>query len=238
MLREKKGIIMINIKDEIQDVLNKLVLPCVKDKFTNNINYETFGKDVESPLIQELIKRLGEKGFKEFIIAPDKNAFPDLEITDPHGTRYAIDIKSVNHSKREKGKWGKQGSPGNDLGSFDKLKEVHTTYDPENVFFAFVHYNYNDRCPGEVLNIELDNHYAFFGKNKDGFIKYRLGDGKVRPKTFKQKSFFEDAKQMLSMLHRSEQHWSQQLAKKAIARLDYSNKNELLTWMATGNETK
>ena len=217
------------MKNKLEKIINDHVTPKVQAEFNGKISYETFGKDVEKPFVTELVNRLQLEGLiKDHKAAPDKNTFPDLEITDKNGRKWAIDVKSANHFNftKKTGKWKKKTGPANDLGSFPKLKKIHDEYTAENVLFAFVHYNCNEDG-SEILKTELDNHYAFFGENKDDLIKYRLGDGSVRPRNFEQKPFYATANDMLAKLERSEQHWRFKLALKAVSGLDEEHREKL-----------
>lgn len=216
-------------KNKIKKIINEYVTPKVQAEFNGKIKYETFGKDVEEPFLNQLVERLQSEGLiKAHKIAPDKNHFPDLEITDKDGKKWAIDVKSANHFNftKKTGQWKKKTGPANDLGSFPKLREVHNKYTAENVLFAFVHYV----CNGDgskILETELDNHYAFFGENRDNLIKYRKGDGKIRPRNFGQKPFYTTADEMLAKFERSEQHWLYNLALKAVNGLDENHRKKL-----------
>jgi hypothetical protein len=65
-------------------------------------NYRTFGIDIESYISDILIKIFAENGFiktkKDYILAPDKNYFPDFELKI--SPSLAIEYKSGNKSIR------------------------------------------------------------------------------------------------------------------------------------------
>jgi hypothetical protein len=74
---------------------------------TGSFNYRTFGTAIEEYISDILIEIFKKADFvendKDYILAPNKNHFPDFQLkTSPI---LAIEYKSGNEIKLEKGKW-------------------------------------------------------------------------------------------------------------------------------------
>ena len=185
---------MFNLKNEMNSMIPEIHQIVERFITSSPQTYETFGKDVEVPvvdyLLSELKKRTNITNYKK---AAHKNDFPELAIEIEVGNKkqwIAIDVKSSNHSAYKKGKWIKNNSPGNDLGSFKTLPEHIEKYGGENIHYLWVHYNFNEEVQ-ELVKVEFDSFYRFIGETK-GIIKYRISDGKIRPRLYSQKPFYEN----------------------------------------------
>ena len=148
-------------------------------------NYRTFGTAIEEHLTAVIIKILADEGFIEqdtdYVISPNKNHFPDLELrAEP---TLAIEFKSGNRSQYRKGKWIAVKNSENDMGTLNEWPKKIRNFGGDNIFYIFVIYNFNDHIK-EVLSVEILPFYKFIGFNKKGMLKYREKDGNLRPKDF------------------------------------------------------
>ncbi|MBU2539745.1 hypothetical protein KJ786_01105 [Patescibacteria group bacterium] len=195
-------------KNKILNYLKKVV----NDK---DFNYRTFGTAIEEHLTEVLIKLFKEGGFiksnRDYIVAPDKNYFPDLELkTKPP---LAIEFKSGNSSQYRKGKWVTVKNSENDMGTLNKWPLKIAKFGGENIYYIFVFYNLNDRAK-EVLNIEIAPFYQFIGLSGGKVLKYREKDGNLRPKDFKIEPSIKTLKQFEGLFIKTVVYRSKRIIKK------------------------
>lgn len=154
-----------------------------------SFNYRTFGVAIE-PYISDIIIRIFKnnkiiKDQNDYKLAPDKNYFPDFElITKPP---IAIEYKSGNEVKLEKGKWKICKNSNNDMGTLNTWLTKIKKFGSESIYYIFVVYKFN-HITKEITDIQIAPFYKFIGLNKVGLLSYREKDGNLRPKDFFKKS--------------------------------------------------
>lgn len=162
---------------------------------TGNFGYETFGKDFESIAFSGLIK-----AFPEAKLSTNKNSFPDISI----GT-LAVDIKCANVVKKDGDCWKTVDKPANDLGTLRSWKGKASKF--EEIYFLFVEYHFDDDVH-RLVNFHLKPAHHFAGYT-NGKISYRLKDGNVRPRSFKDflsPSLFSSMQHFLDEVDKAEVH--------------------------------
>lgn len=155
----------------------------ISDAMTKRtFSYEIFGKEIEPCALESVKSVFRANGHNNFSEAKDKNEFPDLTIMLEDGN-LAVDIKTGNHFKKEKGHWVKCQNSNNDLGTIRSWPKKLEKFGGENIFFVFVEYSITDKT--HVLNtVKIAPFYMFLDLNKKGLLKYRKKDGNLRPKNF------------------------------------------------------
>ena len=220
------------MNDFIQQV--RSVIPAVEQRLRNFVEnsscgYETFGKEVETPAINILLQELENKNLiYSPKLASNKNEFPDLgAIKNAGNVNVAIDVKSSNHSGIKKGVWTKQTTPANDLGTFKTLPEHFKEWGGENIYFLWVHYDFTP-TKREIVKVEFDSFYRFVGLNSDNRIKYRISDGKIRPRTYLQQPFFHNFNEFYDCLKITEAHRSEKIIFREYNSLDLSRQSAII----------
>lgn len=203
----------------------------------NKCDYETFGKQVEDPAADILVKLLHQKGLiKSSRRATHKNEFPDLRVVEQwNGTPIAIDVKASNHSGMKAGLWAKNTSPANDLGTFKTLPEHVAEWGGENIYFLWVHYNFTD-VKQEIVKVEFAPFYRFVGMNPEGLLKYRISDGKIRPRTYLQEPFFENFKEFKKVLERTDCHRSEKIILREYSALPLAHRRRIMESLSELNQ--
>lgn len=170
--------VLVSSRKVIFDYLKKIIK-------NNSFNYRTFGVDVEphisSVLVEIFKKNKFIKSEKDYIIAPDKNYFPDFELklSQP----LAIEYKSGSKVKLSKGKWIKCNNSNNDMGTLNTWLQKIKKYGDENIYYIFIVYKIDSQTKN-IVDVQIAPFYKFLGLNKDGLLKYREKDGNLRPKDF------------------------------------------------------
>jgi len=159
---------------ELRKILNK-----------ENFNYRTFGVSIEPYISAILINIFKKYNFikdkKDYKLAINKNYFPDFELkTVPP---LAIEYKSGNEMKLEKGRWVTCKNSNNDMGTLNTWLIKIKKFGNENIYYVFVIYKFSEMTK-EIINIQIAPFYKFIGLNKDGLLSYREKDGNLRPKDF------------------------------------------------------
>jgi len=206
--------VLINSKNIILDHLKQVVK-------SRPFNYRTFGVDIESYISDILIKIFAENSLiktkKDYILAPDKNYFPDFELkTSPS---LAIEYKSGNKSKLSKGKWVDCKNSNNDMGTLNTWPQKIAKFGRENIYYIFVVYRFNNRIK-KIIDVQIAPFYKFIGLNKEGLLKYREKDGNLRPRDFDEKSPIESFKQFKKLFEKTVIYRSKRIIKKHQAILE------------------
>ena len=199
----------------LQSSRGKILVYLKKIVNGEDFNYRTFGTDIEEHLTAVLIKLFKEGGFiksgKDYIVAPDKNYFPDLELkTKPP---LAIEFKSGNSSQYRKGKWVTVKNSENDMGTLNKWPLKIAKFGGENIYYIFVFYNFNDKIK-DVLNVEIAPFFKFIGLSSSKVLKYREKDGNLRPKDFKIEPPIKTLKQFEELFIKTVVYRSKRIIKK------------------------
>lgn len=156
---------------------------------TGSFNYRTFGTAIEEYISDILIEIFKKADFvendKDYILAPNKNYFPDFQLkTSPI---LAIEYKSGNEIKLEKGKWVPCKNSNNDMGTLNTWLSKLKKFGSENIYYVFVIYKFNN-VTKEITDVQIAPFYKFIGLNKVGLLSYREKDGNLRPKDLFEKS--------------------------------------------------
>jgi hypothetical protein len=199
LVRSKKTILI-----ELRKILNK-----------ENFNYRTFGVSIE-PYISDILVNIFTKhnfikGKRDYKLAPNKNYFPDFELkTIPP---LAIEYKSGNEVKLEKGRWVSCKNSNNDMGTLNTWLTKIKKFGNENIYYVFVIYKFDDTTK-QIKNIQIAPFYKFIGLNKDGLLSYREKDGNLRPKDFFEKSPITSFKQFNALFRKTVIYRSKRIIKK------------------------
>lgn len=181
---------MHNVMDKVElikvlcDSRERLVAYLSKIVNTEKVNYRTFGTDVEDYILEEVVNILREAGVKGKIErAETKNDFPDLTVFIT--PKLALELKAGSRYRfsRKMKKWGKCINSNNDLGTLSSWPKHLDEFGGENIYFIFIEYDFHEE-PKKILDIRIGPFYELIGKNKAGFLSYREGDGKLRPRNF------------------------------------------------------
>jgi len=210
-----------------QDKLLKHLQQVVK---SHSFNYRTFGTEIEEFVTAKLIEIFTEGGFikskTDYKIAENKNVFPDfiLESTTPP---LAIEIKSGNHSKKDKGKWSLCTNSNNDMGTLNMWAEKLQKFGGENISYIFIEYNFNDR-EKKIIDVKIAPFYRFLGLGKEGTLKYREKDGNLRPKGFNEPSPITSLNEFKGLLSKTIIFRSKRIAKKHLLKIPQEERKKVL----------
>jgi Holliday junction resolvase len=179
--------------------LTKYLNGVIKDNPKVGWHYKEFGKQVEQPIIEFLVK----KGFlvkNKFIDQSDnKNEIPDI-IDEQYSQLIFIDIKAGNKVVFKTG--ANVNNPNQDLSTTTNWRDkVFHKFDPELCFFIEVKYNH---LVGKKLFVEecqFDHFYNFVGKTADGLIAHRRRN--VRTKSWNTDSQFKNAEEFKMLLNKT-----------------------------------
>jgi len=199
----------------LQSSANNILIYLKKIVENENFNYRTFGTAIEEHLTDILTKIFAKGGFikseNDYIVAPNKNYFPDFELkTSPS---LAIEFKSGNKSQQRKGEWVTVKNSENDMGTLNEWPKKIKKFGGENIYYIFVFYNFNDHA-NEVLRVEIAPFYKFLGLNSGRLLKYREKDGNLRPKNFEVKSPISSLNQFEQLLNKTIIYRSKRIIKK------------------------
>lgn len=180
-----------------------------------SFNYRTFGVSIEPYISDIIVKIFRENNFikdqKDYKLAPDKNYFPDFELkTKPS---LAIEYKSGNEIKLEKGKWKICKNSNNDMGTLNTWLTKIKKFGSENIYYIFVIYKLNN-ITKEITDIQIASFYKFIGLNKVGLLSYREKDGNLRPKDFFEKSPINSFEQFNKLFKKTIIYRSKRIIKK------------------------
>ena len=199
---------LVGSKKVIFDHLKKIIK-------NNSFNYRTFGVDIEphvsSVLVEIFKKKKLIKSEKDYIIAPDKNYFPDFELRVFRPL--AIEYKSGNKVKLLKGKWIKCSNSNNDMGTLNTWLNKIKKYGNENIYYIFIVYKIDDKSKG-VVDVQIAPFYKFLGLNSDGLLKYREKDGNLRPKDFDEVSPIKSFDQFKKLFKKTVVYRSRRIIRK------------------------
>jgi len=182
---------------------------------TGSFNYRTFGTAIEDYISDILIEVFKGANFvesdKDYILAPHKNHFPDFQLkTSPP---LAIEYKSGNEIKLEKGVWVICKNSNNDMGTLNTWLTKIKKFGSENIYYVFVIYKFNN-VTKEITDIQIAPFYKFIGLNKVGLLSYREKDGNLRPKDFFEKSPITSFKQFNKLFQKTIIYRSKRIIKK------------------------
>lgn len=196
---------------DIVKYLNKII-----GLSSNNFNYKTFGTDIEGYLAKKLVSLLVDrkiiKDDSDYVLAPNKNYFPDLELR-VNKPSLVIEFKSGNVGQLRKGKWVRVKNSEDDMGTLNEWPNKIRKFGAENIYFAFVVYNFNDRIK-EILDIKIAPFYEFLDLNKSKVLKYREKDGNLRPKDFDAKPRIKSPAQFEELFTKTVIYRSKRIIKK------------------------
>ena len=213
---------LVSSRNKIINFLNDLIN-------NRNFSYETFGKEVEKPLIGFLVKLLKEgryiKNERDYHISENKNEFPDFTLNS--SPKLALDIKAGNHSKKKGNKWVKCKNSANDLITLNTIHEKLSEFGGENIYYIFIEYNFNDTAK-TIVDVKIDKFYRFIGLNKAGFLKYRKKSGYFRPKDFNTEPLVKTLEQFTSLIKPTDIYRSKSIIKQHIEKIPKEERNDFL----------
>lgn len=188
--------------------------------------YETFGKEIETSILQLLTETFIKAGQKELKIAKDKNEFPDITITLSDGL-LAIDIKAGNRYKKSDGHWKACTNSENDLGTIRSWPEKLSKFGGDNIYYVFIEYSISDKLH-QIEAVRIDPFYKFLDINTKGFVKYRKKDGNLRPKDFGVPSKINSVSQFKSLLALTAIERAKSIIREHIETIPKEQRNALL----------
>ena len=182
---------------------------------TGSFNYRTFGTAIEEYISDILIEIFKKADFvendKDYILAPNKNYFPDFQLkTSPI---LAIEYKSGNEIKLEKGKWTSCKNSNNDMGTLNTWLSKIKKFGNENIYYVFVIYKFNN-ITKEITDVQIAPLHKFIGLNKVGLLSYREKDGNLRPKDLFGKSQITSFEQFNKLFKKTIVYRSKRIIKK------------------------
>ena len=179
--------------------LTKYLNGIIKDNPKVGWHYKEFGKQVEQPIIEFLVKK-GLLVKNKFIDQSDnKNEIPDI-IDEQYSQLIFIDIKAGNKVVFKTG--ANVTNPNQDLSTTTSWRDkVFHKFDAELCFFIEVKYNH---LVGKKLFVEecqFDHFYNFVGKTVGGLIAHRRRN--VRTKSWNSDSQFKNAEEFKMLLNKT-----------------------------------
>ncbi len=180
-----------------------------------NFDYRTFGTAIEEHLSDVLVKLFTQGNFiksdADYILAPNKNYFPDFElkIAPP----IAIEFKSGNIKQYRKGKWVTVKNSENDMGTLNEWPHKIKKFGGDNIYYIFVIYSFDDQTK-KVLDVKIAPFYQFIGLNSGKVLKYREKDGNLRPKNFVTRPPIKTLRQFEQLLNKTIIYRSKRIIKK------------------------
>lgn len=155
-------------KAEIIELISKTFLDVTHDKFDYKSGWLVFEAAVQETLINYLSKKIkNAKIYK----AEGKNEYPDVTVETEDG-KFAIDVKASTSEK----------DPEFDIARIDTIKKSRLDIftDEWEIIIKY------EKKSGRLVNVFFLLLREIAGIHKlSGGIKYRLYDGKVRPKSWK-----------------------------------------------------
>ncbi len=208
----KKNLKQINVLVGSRKIIFDRLRKIIKD---NSFSYRTFGVDIEPHISSVLIEIFKKKSFikseNDYVLAPDKNYFPDFELKFPQPL--AIEYKSGNKVKISKGKWGNCKNSNNDMGTLNTWLQKIKKYGNENIYYIFIVYKIDNRNKS-IIDVQIAPFYKFLGLNSDGLLKYREKDGNLRPKDFDEISPIKSFGQFKKLFEKTVIYRSRRIIKK------------------------
>ena len=179
--------------------LTKYLNKIIKDNPDVGWHYKEFGKQVEQPIIEFLIKKglLVKDKFKDQ--SDNKNEIPDI-IDEQYSNIIFIDIKAGNKVAFKTG--AKVTNPSQDLSTLTSWRnKVLHKFDGELCFFIEVKYNHLKNNNLFVEECTIDHFYNFVGKTRGKLIAHRKNN--VRTKSWNSNSQFKNAKEFKDLLDKT-----------------------------------
>lgn len=177
-------------------------------------DYTTFGKSIESNLIDIILAILRENELitsdDQYRCAKDKNEFPDLTFLQ---AGFVLDSKAGNRSKKKDGVWKPCKNSHNDLVTLNSLQDKLDKFGGENIYFVFVEYDFTDTRK-KIIDIKIAPFYEFVGLNTAGLLSYREKDGNLRPKDFDEPSPITSLKQFTELIAHTNYYRSKRIIAK------------------------
>lgn len=200
----------------------------------NKFNYRSFGIEIEDyarEILVEVFKQAGliNRG-EDCKIAKDKNEFPDFTLlTRPN---LAIEIKSGNHYKLEKGKWCSCNNSGNDMGTLNKWPEKLRIFGGQYIYYVFIEYCLTDTL-ADIADVKIAPFYKFLGLNRAGLLKYREKDGNLRPKDFDAISPIQTFEEFENLIPKTNKYRAKRIIKKHLQSIPKGERNAFLDSLKT-----
>lgn len=228
MLKKENCVeILLSKREEILTYLHEVISNV-------NVDYSTFGKEIEPYLIEKIIEIYRNAGViksnKDYKVAKDKNEFPDFTLLSTESP-LAIEIKAGNHSKKDKGKWKKCKNSENDMGTINSWPKKLKDFGGEWIYYIFIEYDFNDQYK-KVVDIKIAPFYEFLDLNSTKMLKYREKDGNLRPKDFQAVSPIKSLKVFEELLAKTAIYRSKRIIIKHLNQLTTEERYEVLKEVA------
>jgi hypothetical protein len=196
---------------------------------TTKFNYRSFGIEIEDYVRKILVEVFRAAGFikheTDYKVAKDKNEFPDFTlITKPN---LAVEIKSGNRYKLDKGKWSPCNNSENDMGTIKEWPKKLKKFGGENIYYILIEYAFTDDLQ-DIVDVKIGPFYEFLDLNADGFLRYREKDGNLRPKDFDELPPVKTLGQFEKLLPETVIYRSKRIIKKHIQNIPREEQNEFL----------
>lgn len=228
-------------KDKILKIIQqnrKIIIDELKQTIINhNFNYKTFGTEIEDYLFDIIINLLKKNKLitdnNQYRRAKDKNEFPDLTIlTEPI---LALEAKSGNRSKLQKGVWKSCKNSANDMGTINSWEEKINKFGGENIYYVFIEYNFTNSIQ-EIIDVKIEPFYKFIGLNKDDLLSYREKDGNLRPKDFDEVSPINSFDEFINLFPKTKIYRAKRLVSKHLKDLNDEEVEEILNSRKKNNK--
>lgn len=195
----------------------------------NSFSYINFGTAIESHILPEIIRVLQNAGVlqntNDYKLATNKNEFPDLTLrTEPP---LALELKSGNRCKIDKGTWKSCKNSANDLGTINMWEKKLSMFNGDDIFYIYIEYKFNEDVQ-EIIDFKIEPFYKFVGKNRVGLLSYREKDGNLRPKDFDEASPIPTLEKFLELLPETKRYRAERIVKKHLAEFTDEEIVELL----------
>jgi hypothetical protein len=218
-----------NLNEAKQILLNSsgnIEQTVVSEMQNKKFSYETFGKEIETSVLDLIIEIFDKAGQKEIRKAKDKNEFPDLTVTLSDGV-LAIDIKAGNRYKKSDGCWKACNNSENDLGTIRSWPNKLSKFGGDNIYYVFIEYSISDKLH-QVEAVRIAPFYEFLDINTKGFLKYRKKDGNLRPKDFGVPAKIKSVEQFESLLILTAVERAKSIIREHIETIPKEQRNALL----------
>lgn len=202
-----------------------------------SFRYETFGKEIEDFVTDQLIEILINNGTihdeNDYRKAENKNQFPELSILSK--PPIAIEVKSGNHIKKQGCKWSQCNNSQNDMGTLNQWPKKLEEYEGDNIIYVFIEYLMNDE-EKRLIDVKIDYFYKFLDINTEGVLKYREKDGNLRPKNFDATSTITSYQQFQLLFEPTVRYRAKRLVKKHLKDLPPEDRAEIIRDLADKND--
>lgn len=150
-------------------IITSLILNYLTEQTQNNENYEVVWKEYQTQVCEILIEYLKENGYSDILVTTKKSTYPEFTVVEGKN-KYAFDVKVSVDTQ----------NPAYDIARLDTFSKRLNVY--KNEYEIIVKYSINSGA----IDVYFEPLHNVIGihRNKQGIVKFRPYDGKVRPKTW------------------------------------------------------